>query len=257
MPYTRRSGVEIYYETYGAGPPLVLIHANPFDLRLWTYQIARYAVDHRVVALDLRGYGRSEKPETAFTLRDMADDVLAVCAEEGIARAIVAGVSVGSGIAMLLGLENPALVEALILVGASSRGAGRVQDRIDGYTRDPVAYLPRHIRELVAPGFPETPLGGWLLDLFVSRAPALSGPCIAQIFRARAACELTPRLPSLAIPSLVVNGEHDASFAAGLETARLIPGARRAVIPGTGHACNLEDPTAFDEHVRAFLDAPS
>ena len=254
MPYASNGGVRIYYEVYGAGPPMVLVHANPFDHRLFTYQIARFAPYFRLVALDIRGYGRSDKPETAFTLADMADDVLAVCAQETIARAIFMGVSVGSGISLLIGLDRPTLAAAVILVGGSSKGGANIADRVAGYTSaDLKGYQRAHIGELVAPGFCDTPLGGWVLDLFTEHTQALSGRCIAQIFRAREACDMRARLADMKVPTLVINGAHDISLERGRETASLIPGARHAVIPGTGHACCIEDPAAFDRVVTEFL----
>jgi pimeloyl-ACP methyl ester carboxylesterase len=254
MPYAHNSDVSIYYESYGEGHPLVLVHANPFDHRLWTYQIPRYSTKFRTIAMDLRGYGRSSKPERRFNLRDMADDVLAVCKAEEIEHAIFAGVSVGSGIAMLLGLEQPAMVDALILVGGSSRGADDPTNQIEGYSAPDFArYFERHIKGLVAPGFADTPLGKWLLNLFIEDAPSLSGRCIAEIFRARSTCDMELRLPQLARPTLVINGEHDVSLAGGRLTASRIPGAMHAMIPGTGHACNIEDPRAFDDAVFPFL----
>ena len=105
---------------------MVLVHANPFDHRLFTYQIASFAPYFRLVALDIRGYGRSDKPETPFTLADMADDVLAVCAQEKIARAIFMGVSVGSGMSLLIGLDRPQMCDAVILVGGSSKGGADI-----------------------------------------------------------------------------------------------------------------------------------
>jgi pimeloyl-ACP methyl ester carboxylesterase len=256
MPYARNRDVRIYYETYGEGSPLVMVHANPFDHRLFTYQIASFAPYYRVVALDIRGYGRSDKPETPFTLADMADDVLAVCAEENIARAVFMGVSVGSGIALLIGLDRPEMAEAVVLVGGSSKGGAGIAARIAGYTSaDLRGYQRGHIRELVAPGFCETPLGRWVLDLFTEKTQVLSGSCIAQIFRAREGCDMSGRLAGMKPPTLVINGAHDMSLKGGAETASLIPGARHVVIPGAGHACNIEDPAAFDRAVFEFLRA--
>jgi len=233
----------------------VLVHANPFDHRLWTYQIARWSGYFRLVALDIRGYGRSDKPVDPFTLEDMAEDVLAVCRAENIARAIFACVSVGSGIAMLIGLAHPEMAQALILVGGANRGGGNIQKRIAGYTGPDLKGFQRaHIKELVAPGFPDTPLGRWLVELFVETAGTLSGASIAQIFRARDGCNMQQRLAGLSVPTLVVNGAHDVSLAAGKETASLIPGAEHVEIPGTGHACNIEDPQAFDDAVIGFLE---
>jgi 3-oxoadipate enol-lactonase len=254
MPYSSNKGVRIYYECYGEGPPMVLVHANPFDHRLWTYQIARWSPYFRLVALDIRGYGRSDKPETPFTLRDMADDVLSVCRAEKIERAVFAGVSVGSGIALLIGLDQPEMAQAIILVGGSNRGGGNIQKRIDGYLSADLAGFQRdHMKELVAPGFPETSLGRWFLTLFNENAQTLSGASIAQIFRARAGCDMSGRLAGMRVPTLVINGSHDVSLEGGKETASLVPGAVHVEIPGTGHTCNIEDPDAFDRAVIGFL----
>ena len=137
---------------------MVLVHANPYDRRLWMFQAARFSQFYTVVSIDIRGYGLSDKPTTPFTLEDMADDILGVCKTEGIEKAIFGGCSVGSGIALLIGLDHPEMTDAIILVGGSSRGGGKIQRRIDGFTSgDLAAYRRLHMIELFAPGFTETP----------------------------------------------------------------------------------------------------
>ncbi len=254
MPYSTRNGPKIHYEVHGDGPPVVLVHANPFDRRLWLHQVARYSAFYRVVAVDIRGYGHSDKPETPFTLADLKDDVLGVCADEGIERAIFMGVSVGSGIAMLAGLDHPEKCDALVLVGGSAAGPLDVESIVAGVRQETLGDdLMRLMRGYVAPGFADTRHGNWLLSLFTERAADLSAKSIAQVFRARGSCDMTARLPGLTVPTLVVNGAHDNSLTRGGVTASLIPGATHAVIPGTGHACVIEDPDAFDRHVVSFL----
>jgi len=186
----------------------------------------------------------------------MADDVLGVCRDQGVNEAIVGGVSVGSGMALLLGLDHPEMCKALILVGGNSGGAGSIENRIRGYTSIGIEpYHRQHLKELVAAGFPETKLGGYLLDTFVERDPWLSGESIAQIFRARGGTDMTSRLGSMKVPTLVINGEYDNSLAAGQKTASLVPGAVHKVLPKTGHACCIEDPAGFDSLVIEFLSA--
>jgi pimeloyl-ACP methyl ester carboxylesterase len=254
MPYSSANGLRIYYETYGEGPPIVLTHANPFDHRLFTYQIARWSNFHRVISVDMRGYGRSDKPETPFTLEDMAKDTLGVCVDEKISKAIFVGVSTGSGISLMIGLDHPEIAQAVVAVGGSSGGRAGMQRRIDGFTSgDLKAYQLQHLRDCTAPGFPETKLGAWLLNMFNEKADTLSAESIAQIFRARMTCDMRPRLKDMRVPTLVVNGEHDGSLPGGTETAALTPGARHAIIKGAGHCCNIEDPAAFDEAVIGFL----
>jgi pimeloyl-ACP methyl ester carboxylesterase len=163
-----------------------MVHANPFDHNLWMYQIAHFSTYFKVIAVDIRGYGRSDKPTTPFSLKEMADDVLGVCRNERVQQAILGGVSVGSGMALLLGLDHPEMFKALILVGGNSGGAGSIQERIHGYTEIGVEkYHIQHLKELVAPDFPETKLGKYLLNTFVERDLWLNGESIGQIFRAR------------------------------------------------------------------------
>ncbi len=256
MPYSTTNGLKIYYEVSGEGFPFVMVHANPFDHHLWMYQIAHFSTYFRVVAIDIRGYGRSDKPTTPFTLKEMAEDVLGVCRDENIKEAILGGVSVGSGMAILLGLDHPEIFKALILVGGSSGPGGSIDERIRGYAQVAIEkYHIQHLRELVAPDFPETKLGKYLLNTFVERDPWLSGESIAQIFRARAGLDMTPRLGTMVVPTLVINGEYDNSLAGGKKTASLIPGALHKILPNTGHACNIEDPATFDQYVVDFLSA--
>lgn len=255
MPIHRNGSVEIYYEVAGDGPPLVFVHANPFDHRLWLYQVAFFSTRYRCISLDLRGYGRSSQVTTPYTLADMRDDVLGVCRQEGIEQAIFCGCSVGSGIALMIGLDRPDLAKALILVGGNSRGSDSVKRRADHFatTPDLEQSMCSYIRELVAPGFPDTTRGRWLLDMFTSQARHLSGPAIGQVHRARGAADMSPRLAELHMPVLVINGAHDNSLRAGTATAQGIAHATHVVIPGTGHACPIEDPAAFCTAMDEFL----
>lgn len=254
MPHSINNGVKIHYEVSGDGFPLVLIHANPFDHHLWMFQISHFSPHYKVITPDLRGYGGSDKPKNKFSLIDMAEDVLAVCRDEDVKQAIVMGASIGSAIAMLLAIHRPELVRALILNGGSSKGGGRVQDRIRGYTEMGVAkYLPQHLDTMVGPEFKNSKLGRYLLETFERKHQHMSGPTIAQIFRARAELDLTPHLQGLKVPTLVINGELDHSLPAGLRTVYMIPGAVHSVLPGTGHACCIEDPGGFNLLVEKFL----
>ena len=89
--------------------------------------------------------------------------------------------------------------------------------------------------------------------MWVEREPRLSGEAIAQVFMAGNHTDTTERLPTMTVPTLVINGALDNSLPAGQHTASLIPGAVHKVLPGTGHACCIEDPAGFDRLVIDFL----
>jgi 3-oxoadipate enol-lactonase len=158
--------------------------------------------------------------------------------------------------ALLLGLDYPEMFKAIILVGGSSSPGGSIDARIRGYTQTGIAkYHIQHLRDLVAPDFADSKLGKYLLQTFVERDPWLSAESIGQIFRARGGLDMTPRLATMKVPTLVINGEYDHSLPGGKKTASLIPGAVHKILPNTGHACNIEDPAGFDALVIDFLRA--
>ncbi|MGY9107148.1 MAG: alpha/beta fold hydrolase, partial [Alphaproteobacteria bacterium] len=98
-------------------------------------------------------------------------------------------------------------------------------------------------------------IGAHLLNMFAERGPRLKGDAIAQVFAAGNSTATTERLHEMKVPTLVINGEHDHSLQAGQRTANLIPNAEHKMLPGTGHACCIENPADFNQLVLSFLRA--
>ncbi|MGB0631856.1 MAG: alpha/beta fold hydrolase [Alphaproteobacteria bacterium] len=254
MPFANNGAVRLNYEVVGDGPTIMLIHANPFDRRLWRFQVEDFSDRYRMIAIDLRGYGASDKPDDAFSFEDMVADVLAVCDAAGVGRAVFIGASVGSSLALRIALDDPDRVSQLVLIGGNAGVAASGKARIAGYAANGIAYHTEHIHDLVATGFADTRRGKILIDNFLRDGGDLNPATIANVFRAMEDRDMTDRLSSLSVPTLVVNGEHDLSLAGGRRTAELAPGARHVVLPGAGHVCNYEDPDAFNDELRVFLE---
>jgi pimeloyl-ACP methyl ester carboxylesterase len=258
MPWSRSNGVGIFYEVAGEGPPLVLLHANPFDHTMWLYQLAHFSRRYTVLAPDLRGYGRSDKPETPFTFADMAGDILGVIRDRGYGRVALAGVSIGATLALALALDHPALVRALVLVGGEAGNPPIFARLAEDYAARPLAEQRRdHIHMIADADFARSALGRHLIEAALETTPELSGMAIAGIFRARAEVDLRARLGEVAVPTLVVNGATDVSLESGLYTASRIAGAAHRIVPRAGHLCCLENPAEFDRVVLDFLDGQS
>lgn len=253
MPVSRANGVDIWYETMGDGPALIFSHANPFDHDLFLYQMAHFSTWFKVIGIDVRGYGRSVKMSTPFTLKDLCDDTLGVMKDVGVDRAVFVGCSVGASIGIMLGLDHPERFDAIVLVGGSAGPSGRFQTRIDGYRRDLKTYHREHLLHIIRPDFAKSRLGAYLIDSITERTGRLEAEAIARVFLAGNGIDMTDRLPTMRVPLLSINGEFDNSLANSRETARLIPNAVHKILPGTGHVCCLEDPAAFDALVIDFL----
>ena len=253
MPYCAVNGIRIHYEVSGEGFPMVFVHANPFDHRLWMYQTAHFSTFFKVIAVDIRGYGRSDKPASETSVVEMAEDIVGVCRQEGVQGAIFCGISVGGNLVLQLALNHPDLCRVLILVGCSS-GPSPHQTRTDGYMNQGVAkYHIQHLRNLVSHEFTATKVGSYLLGLFTDTDNWLKPEALRAIFNALERKNLTDRLGELQMPVLVINGEFDPAKPRSIETGRRIKRAEHRTIPGSGHACCLEQPAAFDEALCEFL----
>ncbi len=259
MAVSRANGVDIHYEKVGSGPPLVLIHALPFDHNLWLFQVERFSSRFTTIAMDLRGWGRSAKPRTPFSLEDMGRDILGVLSDEGIpSGAIVLGCSIGSKLALMLACDHPEIFKAAILVGGNSGPQNQFDHRIVAYRSHQAAgtlkdYHLGHLRHSVTQAWADGPVARYLFQGFVERGEALDAESIAQVFQALTVSDLTPRLAAYKSPTLIVNGEFDNALKGGTRTAALLPHAEHRVIPGTGHCCFLEEPAGLNALVQDFL----
>jgi 3-oxoadipate enol-lactonase len=263
-------GGRIYYESSGAGPALVLVHAAIADRRMWDREYVEYSRDRTVVRYDLRGLGRSTAATAPY--RDV-DDLLALLDRLSIRTATMVGCSNGGKIATDFALTHPERVDRLVLVAPSLGGyelsgdpeEAAVFQRCDERFSPIVAAFRAGDRESALKGVREF----WCA---AQHGPALN--LVVQMLRdnldeiftdasARHATALDPhaasRLASISAPTLVLHGDRDAEdsrfFAERVATG--IPGAERRIIPGADHLVNLSKPEEFDAAVREFLARPA
>jgi pimeloyl-ACP methyl ester carboxylesterase len=119
MPYLTRDGVKLYYEEAGNGDETMLfVHGWTCNLSHFAPQVQHFAGRYRCVSIDLRGHGKSDAPEQAYTIHGFADDLAWMCGELGLARPIVIGHSMGGLTALILAAEHPELVRACVFVDA-------------------------------------------------------------------------------------------------------------------------------------------
>ncbi|MER7458894.1 alpha/beta hydrolase [Micromonospora sp. NPDC126480] len=113
------NGARLAYDDRGTGTPVVLLHAGIADRRMWREQVDALAARHRVIALDLRGYGESELPPTPFANHQ---DVVGLLDALGLDRAALVGCSFGGAVAVDTALAHPDRVTALALLGSAVSG---------------------------------------------------------------------------------------------------------------------------------------
>ncbi|MGH8315428.1 MAG: alpha/beta fold hydrolase, partial [Steroidobacterales bacterium] len=252
--------VRLRFRDEGAGQPMAFIHGWTLDLDLWDPQCEEFRHSMRTVRHDRRGFGLSSgRP----SLADDVDDLAALLDHLGIARTVLVGMSQGARVALAFALQFPRTVSCIVLDGPPS------------YTGDPESgadeALPlAQYRELVRAGGLDTFRRAWrehpymqlqsksaesaeLLARMLDRYPGsdlLATPTISyRPLDARA-------LAALRVPVLIVNGQHDVKSRkhAGDQLARLLPRAERVLLPDAGHLANLDNPRAYNETIRRFLE---
>lgn len=114
------NGIAMHYESHGSGEPLVLLHGFGGSGAMWASMVPELATRYRVIVPDLRGHGRSTNPSRTFTHRQSALDVLALMDSLGIRRFKAMGISTGGMTLLHIATRDPARVEAMVLIGATT-----------------------------------------------------------------------------------------------------------------------------------------
>lgn len=137
--HARVNGVELYYEIHGEGPPLVMLHGGVTPSEMFGVPLSEMARTHKVIALHTRGHGLSADGSQPWSFEGFADDVAAVMAQLGIAKASVMGYSSGGLIALQTAIRHPQLVDKLIVVSAAYATTGYYPEVIEAFAQMPAA----------------------------------------------------------------------------------------------------------------------
>ncbi len=242
-------------EEAGRGPVLLLVHGFPFDSAMWSEQMAPLARERRVVAVDLRGRGRSQPAPAPWTLDTHADDLAATLDALGAKEVDLAGLSMGGYIAFAFARRHARRLRSLVLVDTKASAdppeGRKVRDEQAALVRreGTRALVPILIPKLLAPEAPAA--AREKLEAMIARTPPET--CANDLAAMRDRPDSAPE--SLRVPTLVVHGSADGLVP--VEQARrmaaAIPGGRLVEIPGAGQGAPSEKPAEVTEAVATFL----
>lgn len=261
--YLPFNGTELYFETKGTGNPLLLIHAGVADRRMWEQQFEEFSRSHFVIRCDLRGFGLTRNPPGDFAHHE---DIAALLRSLQVESARVVGASFGGSVAIDFAISHPGMVDALVLAAPALGGYDFASAAILDFFEAEEAAFERGDLDTAT----ELNLRMWV-DGF-GRQPGTVSPDIREQVREMQfhiflqaqqpggnSKNLAPpaidRLHEIAVPTLVLIGDHDAAEFLSIADliARRIQNARLVTIPGAAHLPSMEKPGEFNRRVLEFL----
>jgi pimeloyl-ACP methyl ester carboxylesterase len=252
MPYAELGELRLYYERAGSGDPeLLFVHGWCCDHTAFQPEFDYFARTQAVTALDLRGCGRSDCPESGYNIRDFADDVARFCAEAAIEKPVVIGHSLGGMIAVELAARYPSVPRALVLVDPGPidplpdavKFFDAAADQLEGPSGEEVRRL--WVEDM---GARDEELARWIADL-MCKVPL---PIAAAVIRGINAWNGVGALALCTLPTLLLRH----SMGDNPEPVRLLaikPDLEVGMTVGAGHFHQLEVPEQVNAMIERFL----
>jgi len=255
--FVESGGERIHFESAGTGEAVVLTHGYGGNHASWFQQVPDLARDHRVVAWDQRGFGRSTRSTGRLGPVAAADDLGALLDHLGIERAHLVGQSMGGWSVLGFALRHPERVRKLVLA-ASVAGIGTPAidahfERLLAQAPPPSDPFPLAHHPALHPGLARRDPARALLYREIGHAHGPPPPELPQLLRDTRWPE--DALAELDVPVLFVVGSEDRLFPPALvrEAAARLPRSEVIEIPGAGHSPYFERPAAWNAAVRDFL----
>ncbi|RJQ09513.1 MAG: alpha/beta fold hydrolase [Bacillota bacterium] len=257
MSFVDVRGDRFHYIETGEGEAVLLLHPSPLDHTVWFNQVPAFSSDYRVIALDQRCFGLSEKTTTPFDISIYGEDTALFLEALGIDRAHVIGTSLGGIAAQFFAIAHPARVGRMVLVSTTSSlvGVDIAAKRLKGFAEDGLAgYHARAVRSLFSEAYASSAHGEYLISLLAKRVKYLELDSMVTFYNALAALDITPAaVRGIGAPTLVVAGTEDFTFNLSRRVAETIPGARFIPAEGCGRLVPVEAPRMFNDLVLSFL----
>lgn len=256
------NGIRIHWETVGGGEPLVLLNGVLMSVDAWKLQLPALSPSYRCLLHDFRGQLLSSKPATPWTLDDHVADLLALLDHLEIGSCHLVGTSYGGEVGMLFAADHPDRVRSLSVIASVSEigddVARTVRDWRDAALNSPESLyrtmLPTTFSAAFAAANPRLLEQG---EERLAACPAEFFTAFAQLIDAFLQLDITPRLPEIRCPTLVIAGEADQLKPPrySRRIAARIGNAQLQLIPGAGHAVILEQPEAVNRALLDFLQS--
>jgi len=261
------AGRRLRYVDLGEGTPLVLVHGTGGAWQSWLLNLEALAERHRVIAVDLPGFGRSDALPPAPGMSAYAASIAALLDQLGLRRVSILGHSLGGVVAMRFALEHPERTASLILLdgGGVEMTALRLRMVVGSLiVVNALMGRPAVVRALVRrPRLRRAAMAGYVRDPAIATAALahemmsiFAGPGLVRALMSASRDDVGEYAGQIAAPTLLIWGDRDRviPLAVAQKLAAKLPRARLTTLPGVGHCPMLEHPERFNTLVAEWVD---
>jgi pimeloyl-ACP methyl ester carboxylesterase len=241
--YLQVEGVKTWFDSWGSGPPLVLMHGDMVTNATWESTAPALAEHFQVLAPERRAHGHTPDVEGALSYALLAQDTIGFMQEKVRGRADLVGWSGGGNVGLIVAMKRPDLVRKLVLISANFDVSGNEPAAFAGFasmTADgPESAFARSQYESTSPDGPEH----WPAAFEKIKQMGMTDPTIEP-----------KELGAVVAPTLVVAADDDViRLEHTIELYRSIPNSQLAIVPGSSHALTLEKPDVINRLILDFL----
>ena len=241
----RVDNIDMYYEEYGVGEPVVLLHGFGGCARNWHPFVDELSERHRLLVVELRGHGHSTNPDNRFTHREAAGDVFRLLDRLGVEHFSAMGMSSGGMTLLHMATSQPRRIDSMVLISATTHFPDQARAIM---RRASLATMPQEVQEMYRECAKR---GDEQIRQLIAQFNAFHDDHDDMNFTAQGLSTVTAR-------TLVVHGDRDRFFPVDIPVNiyRSIPDAALWVIPGGDHVPVYDSRVPFASTALRFLDGP-
>jgi pimeloyl-ACP methyl ester carboxylesterase len=261
MPKKKVKDIDMYYEMTGEGDPILFIHGLGSSTRDWEEQVPVFSQKYKIITIDLRGHGQTDKPKGPYSMKMFAEDIAELLKKLGINSTHILGISLGGGVAFQMAVDYPELVKSLIIVNSGIEiPMDSFKMKLEAFKRTFIVKLVgmKKMGKVLAPRLFIKPEQEDLRKKLIERWAENDKKAYLIALRALMGWSVRDQLKKIKFPTLVIGSDEDyAPSSVKEEYTALIPNARFIEIKDARHAVSIEKPKEFNEIVMSFLSEQS
>ncbi len=255
MPRVFLNGINIFYEEYGQGFPILLLHGFAGTTASWAPQVEALSQKYRFIVYDMRGHGQTDSPSelSAYSMDILIEDQRQLLQRLGVKQAAVGGLSLGGSVAMRFYIKHPGVVRTLVLADTAPGFRNPQGKSLRDWNENWLSYAELIEKQGMAAYLKseQAKLDYYTKpDVMLKHNPA----GLANIIRGVMVDQMMAPLEKIKVPALLISGDEDTLYLKAAEYMNQhIPVAQNVVIQKAGHGANVDQPDIFNRAILDFL----